>query len=394
MLDTLKEKVTNKVWKHIRDYFYEQRIMDAALVQNINFSAALQQKKAVVCYMTTSHFFDWERNNIGRTQPFEVLSIVKVLSELGYCVDIVGCNDTRSLEHIKAKSYSLIFGFGEAFYQLTRLQPQATAVLYMTEHHPDFSHREEQKRLDYFYARHRKQAHLLRSGTFYKAHHLEKPYAHLITMSEVEPFKDQYQRPYTIFPTGIRNPDFVFRAKQHQAARKHFLWLGSTGAIHKGLDLLLDVFAKRTDVVLHIGGLSNSDRKILSLPQKQNIVDYGHIDIKSDTFLRLVETCAYVVLPSCSEGFATSITTGMLHGLIPVVMKDTGFNRLGELAVFWEDFSVDYLDCKITELAEKPAACLAALSSKVYDFAAANFSLPAFEQNFRTILQEILADHA
>lgn len=157
---------------------------------------------------------------------------------------------------------------------------------------------------------------------------------------------------------------------------------------------MLDVFAKRTDVVLHIGGLSNSDRKILSLPQKQNIVDYGHIDIKSDTFLRLVETCAYVVLPSCSEGFATSITTGMLHGLIPVVMKDTGFNRLGELAVFWEDFSVDYLDCKITELAEKPAACLAALSSKVYDFAAANFSLPAFEQNFRTILQEILADHA
>ena len=185
----------------IKDHFYDQRIADTAIIQNINSSSVVTQKKAVICYLTKSYTKNWESNNIGRTQPLEILSITKVLADTGYSIDIVDCNDTKALPYLQDKDYNLIFGFGEAFFQLTKKHPEAKSILYMTEHHPDFADREEKKRLSYFYQRHKKKARIVRSGNFYKPHHFEKPFSHVITMSEVEPFKNTYTNPYSIFPT-------------------------------------------------------------------------------------------------------------------------------------------------------------------------------------------------
>jgi len=319
---------------------------------------------------------------------------VNILSGLGFGIDIIGCNDVKALEVIKCKNYDLIFGFGENFYQLTNLQPSAISILFMTENHPEFSYQEERKRLDYFYARHKKHIPIFRSGNYYKIKHLEKRYTQIITLSETEPLKNQYDNPYTIFPTGIINPNFVFQNKYHYASRKHFLWLGYNGAIHKGLDLLIDVFSQRQDINLHICGLQDSDRKILKIPKRENIFEYGHVDIKSGIFLEVIEICSFSILPSCSEGCATSITTSMLHGLIPVVIKDTGFNRLGDNAIFLNDYKIDYLDAKLTELASYNPDKLKLLSKKVYDFAHQNFSISKFEDNFKTIILDILKVYA
>ena len=109
----------------------------------------------------------------------------------------------------------------------------------------------------------------------------------------------------------------MFYNKNHLDCRKHFLWLGSTGAVHKGLDLLLDVFSMQDDMVLHIGGLEKQDRKTLGISKRKNIIEEGLIFIKSETFLKLVDKCSYIILPSCSEACSTSITTGMLLIIMP-----------------------------------------------------------------------------
>ena len=90
--------------------------------------------------------------------------------------------------------------------------------------------------------------------------------------------------------------------------------------------------------MLHICGLQKHERKQLILQKRVNIIEHGQIEINSDLFLEINNTCSFIILPSCSEACSTSITTGMLHGLIPIVMRDTGFNRLGENAIFFEDF--------------------------------------------------------
>ena len=385
-----KQKVLNKIWVHIKDLFYEQRGVDSSVVQNLNHSHLPDQKKALVSYRTDSFFYNWQATSIGRTQPLEILSIVRALADFGYCIDVIDCNDSRAIPALADKRYDLIFGFGENFYQLTQKQPEATTVLYMTEQHPGFSYHEEQKRVSYFNERYKKDLKIARSGLFYKQHHLTPAYTHVIAMGEVEPFLKQYSHVFTIFPTGLQNQSYTFKPKNHQESRTHFLWLGTSGAaIHKGLDLLLDIFAKHNNLVLHIGGLKKSDKKILSFPNRSNIIDHGYIDVKSELFLQLAEQCSYKLLPSCSEACATSVTTGMLHGLVPVVMKDAGFNRLGHHAVFLEDFQLDYLEKKILELAALDPRQLDVMSKRAYNFAHSNFTIHSFELSFRSILEQI-----
>jgi len=388
-IPVIKRKVLNKLWLRFKDQFYNLRVDSTPIVQNINYSGNEKQKKAVVCYIISSYTADWDNTNIGRTQPKEILSIVKVLIDLDFSIDIIGCNDINALPYLASKKYDLIFGFGETFYQLTNLHPSAISVYYLTEHHPDFAEKAEQDRLDYYYQRHHKRASVIRSGNFYKKHHITKKYDYLLTMSELEPWQVQYDLPIGIFPTGLINKTFEYKGKDHHESKKHFLWFGSYGAIHKGLDILFDIFKNRNDVVLHIGGFYEIDRKILPLPKRDNIIDHGYIDVNSTEFLEIVQDCSFCILPSCSEGFSTSISTTMLHGLIPVVMKDTGFNRLGNNVLLLDDYEITYFDNKITELANIDDLRLKSMSQSVYEFARKTFTNAAYESKIRKELKRI-----
>ena len=389
MLSEFKQKLKGKIWRYIKDLFHNEIESEPGLIQNINFDPARAQKTILISYLTHGYFVDFRKYS-GRTVLLEIAAIIKIFSQLDYCIDLINCNDIKAIDPIKQKKYDLIFGFGEVFYQMSQIRPEAKTLLYLTEQHPEFSYREEKKRLDYFYERHHKTLPIVRSGVFYKTIHLQRKYTNVITLSEVEPLLEQYNRPYVLFPTGIFNTKAEIENKNHHTARKNFLWLGSTGFVHKGLDLLIDVFQTRTDINLHICGLHESDRKLMTTPKRDNIFDHGHVDIASERFIKIISSCSYSVLPSCSEGFSTSITTSMLHGLIPVVMKDTGFNRLHDKAILLNDYKIEYLDNVLTELSEISPESIKVLSKKNYDFAHQEFKISAFEKKFQNIIEDFM----
>ena len=389
--NTFKDKIKYRIWDYFKEFFYYQRVEDSPVVLNLNNNCNPDQKRALLCYLPYGYFrnpTDFEK--IGRTIAFEIYKMVKVLSESGYRINIISANDIKSLNLIRSDVYDLIFGFGDTFYEMVRLQPNALSILYMTENHPDISIQAEMERINYYFKRHRRSAPIERSGRFYKKEHLLRKYDQVIALGEVQPFKPQYANPYNIYPTGVINPDYVYEDRNHLETRKHFLWLGSSAVIHKGLDILTDVFGQRDDIYLHICGLNDNARKFLKIPERANIFDYGFVQIKSESFLNIAKRCSYSILPSCSEGCATSITTSMLHGLIPVVIKDTGFNRLGEAAIFLDDYRIEYVSSKLTELATCEPKELRSFSNRVFKFAHMNFTISVFEENFRAIIQDIL----
>lgn len=387
--NTISDKITGIVWRRIKDYFYYSIAIDPPIIRNISYNPFTTQKKVLISYLTRGFVINPEDNS-GRTIIPELFKIVKVFTELGFTVDLVNCNDIKSIKLICDTRYDVLFGFGEVFFRMSKFQPNALTILYMTEQHPEISYIEEQKRLDYFYERHNKKVPIVRSGQFYKIEHLKKKYNSIITLSELDPLKQMYSNPYPIFPTGIINSKFTFLDKDHSLSRTNFLWLGSSAVVHKGLDLLIEVFSKRDDVSLHICGLNTKARSLLNIPKKTNINDYGYIDVQSDTFLNLVNNCTYSILPSCAEGCATSITTCMLHGLIPVVNKDAGFNRLSDNALFLEDFKIEYLDNIISELSKYDVEYLSNLRERIFHFARSSFVLSTFEENFRSIISDII----
>jgi len=389
-LRRIEYKIKSSLWSFAKDSFYSHRVKDSPLIKNLNYTCNEEQDRALLCYFPTFFFKTIDKKTLGRTIPLEIFKVVKILSELGYCIDIISINDLKAIEFVKSSSYSLIFGFGDTFYQMTRLQPGAMSIFYVTENHPEFSYREERKRLDYFYERHKRKASIDRSGRFYKLEHVSVKYDQIIAMGELEYFSDQYETPYSLFPTGLLNKNFENKPKDHLNGRKHFLWLGSPAVVHKGLDLLIDIARNRDDITLHICGLSAKARELLDMPRKSNIIDYGFININSEEFLKIAYTCSFSILPSCSEGMATSITTSMLQGLIPVVMRDAGFNRLGEHAIFLEDYRIDYINEMLTELSETDPAELDVLAQKVFAFASQNFTPAAYEKSMRSILKDII----
>ncbi len=384
-------RILNKLKKllkiSLKDLFETDQIN---LIRNINYQNGLDTQQKVLISYTTNIFYSDLDKGLGRTIPYEMIEIIKVFSNLNYCIDIIDCRDISKIIYIKNVSYDLILGFGEVFYRMVNLQPRAISILYMTEHHPDFSLAQENLRNQYFFERKKKRVTISRSGRFYKPAHVQKKYDHIITMGETEPFAKQYEVIHTIFPTGIINKSFVFSTKDHSTTRKHFLWLGSTGFVHKGLDLLLDVFKDRDDIYLHICGLSENERKFINIPNQPNIIDYGHIDIHSAIFLDIVRNCTFIILPSCSEACSTGIATGMLHGLLPIVMKNAGFNRLYDKAIFLADFKIPYLTTELIDISNSDPNELQLKSESIFNWANNTFILSQFHNNFKLIIDKIL----
>jgi len=120
--------------------------------------------------------------------------------------------------------------------------------------------------------------------------------------------------------------------------------------IHKGLDLLLEVFKDSPDLHLHVCGPIDDEPEFKAcfydeLYKRKNIHTYGFIDLRSDVFDYLMKTCAFVIFPSCSEGGAASVVNVMGNGgLVPVVTRES--------SVSINDYGIEINDCKAEEVAQ------------------------------------------
>ena len=82
--------------------------------------------------------------------------------------------------------------------------------------------------------------------------------------------------------------------KDFEACRRHFLWFGSHGFVHKGLDLVLDAFAEMPDYHLTVCGpireeIEKDFEKAFykELYQTSNIRTLGWVDIGRPEFTKL-----------------------------------------------------------------------------------------------------------
>ena len=88
-------------------------------------------------------------------------------------------------------------------------------------------------------------------------------------------------------PVFIKEQNKNILVNEWSIKRQNYLWFGSSGAIHKGLDLVLDAFHNLKDVNLHICGNIESEERFFehyktSLNNNANINYYGYVDINTD----------------------------------------------------------------------------------------------------------------
>ncbi len=126
---------------------------------------------------------------------------------------------------------------------------------------------------------------------------------------------------------------------------KEFVWLGSAGLLHKGLDLALEAFARMPDLTLHVCGPIDDDRAFVEEYRREldapNVVVHGWTDIAGDQFRQLARRAAALVYPSCAEGAAGAVVSAMHVGLVPVVSAQSGVDVAANGGVVLEGLTVD-----------------------------------------------------
>ena len=191
---------------------------------------------------------------------------------------------------------------------------------------------------------------------------------------------------------GFSMTQFIHR--NYSKAKNSFLFFGSAQQLGKGLDLLLEIFPKHSDLNLYICSSFEYERDFCKCYHKElyetpNIHSIGRVRVNGEKFYELIQKCGYVILPTCSEGQAGSVVQCMYAGLIPVVTKEAGINTKGFGVTFAND-SLDEIEKTIIRLSELPEDWGRERSIRTREFAQKKFSEEAFINRWRQILADIL----
>jgi glycosyltransferase involved in cell wall biosynthesis len=123
------------------------------------------------------------------------------------------------------------------------------------------------------------------------------------------------------------------KGRDYSKAKRRFLWVGSYGMVHKGLDLVLDAFSGMPDLELTVCGRPEKEEDFFRLYEKEltgtpNIRFHGWLDMSSPEFLRLANDHATIIYPSSAEGGAGSVIHCMHAGLLPSCTHEASVDLL------------------------------------------------------------------
>ncbi|WP_291301877.1 glycosyltransferase [Desulfovibrio sp. MES5] len=327
----------------------------------------------------------------------ECFGIAKIFDEMGYSIDIIDYNSSYVPDYSK---YSCVFGFGDPFCaSFYHHVPGMVRIHYATGAHVHVQNPETLKRAIDTYKK--KGQWLLSSCRIVKPTWSEQTTlsnAMIVlgndwTRNTYAPYFDGhiYNLP-TSYNAAL--PQSILDVKDFDRVRKHYLWFGSAGAIHKGLDLVLDVFSQHTDKTLHVAGLNNSEKEFMNSFHKElslpNIIMHGFVDVSSPQYADLINNCAFVIMPSCAEAGCTSLVNSMCNGLIPVFTRQCGVD-IKNYTLEIQDLSSSAVEDAVARCDALDIATLRQMSNACRQDIRATCSFEAFQNNINTILQKILS---
>ncbi|MBX3348439.1 MAG: glycosyltransferase [Nitrospira sp.] len=183
--------------------------------------------------------------------------------------------------------------------------------------------------------------------------------------------------------------------KDFDVCGRNFLWFGSYGLVHKGLDLVLEAFAQMPDCHLTVCGPIQNEHDFVEayrkeLYQTSNIKTIGWIDVMGSEFLELVKSCAGFIYASASEGQAGAVVTCMHAGLIPIISYECGVDVPEGAGIILKESSVENIRQAVELLAARPANELAAQARANWEYARAHYTREQYAKTYRGIAKEIL----
>ena len=371
-------------------YFLRKNFRGEGIV--VNFFHRNYPKNALLMYEVGG--FKKKEISEAHQNKWQEREIARIFSEHGYNVDVTDYNN--SLIHLK-NNYDLVLDLIPGRNPVFRknMNPGCKTIAYLTGSNATFQNEAERKRLAALKERRgvqlepRRQSPLLtKEIESYSACFMIGNEYNWKTYSEFE-----LNQPYFIRNTG-HEQEYKFDVSQKK--RNAFLYFGSGGQVHKGLDLLLEIFSKEGfPAELYVCGAFKREKDFEKcywheLYECDNIHPVGFIEISSKTFSEITAKCVYSILPSCSEGMAGTVLSTMSAGLINVCSRECGFDS--DEVIILEDCQIETIRKYILELSEKDMEWVKKESKRAYDIVNTKYTRKDFRESFERALGSILKE--
>lgn len=201
----------------------------------------------------------------------------------------------------------------------------------------------------------------------------------------------------TVYRVPVTAPNLwpAERAKNFEECRTTFLWLGTRGLVHKGLDLVLEAFAAMPQYQLIVCGPIAGEPDFAAayhheLYETPNIRTLGWVDIGSEQFRQVTDRCVALVFPTCSEGQSGSTVTALHAGLIPIVSYQAGVDVQPDFGVVLQTCSIDEIKDAVSHIANLPPAELRDMAERALHFARTHHTRERFLETYRQVIHELV----
>ena len=321
------------------------------------------------------------------------LQIAKTFLESGYHVDVV---DYRNKSFVPEKDYAFFVAFRTNFERISKLlNNDCIKIVYLDTAHWLFNNHETFKRG--LALQERKGITLTGLRIIETNMAIEYADYAIITANRFTLRTYEYAKKPLFrlpFPTCSTYP--WPEAKNHASCRKNFLWFGSAGFVHKGLDLVLDAFAELPDCHLYVCGPIQSERDFeeayrKELYQTPNIHTPGWVDVEGTEFIEITNKCIALIYPSCSEGGGGSAITCMQAGLIPVVSYEASVD-VEDFGIILKESSIETIRQAIQMISTMPAEQLRIMSRKAWEHTRLHHTRERFAEGFRRVVDQVTTD--
>lgn len=359
-----------------------------------NISAASKNSlRALVAYLPDSVTLPINHPNFyGHSNYQECRTLVKSLTEKGFSCDVVDWQE--DVRNLRGANYDLLIAVHDQLeYARSIVKKNGKVIFYSTHSHWMFSNFAEYNRLIQLKKR---------RGYSLIPRRLLTPINFEDNIDEIWYLGNSFQEntyshikvPKYRLNISVIDINSDYNKELSNKTKNNFLWFGSRGAVHKGLDWLLEIFTKNRNLHLHICGLVDQEKDFLEaykneLFHKPNIHYHGWVSILYERFKQITDQCAFVIVPTCSEGGGGSILQCMQEGLIPIVTNSSTID-VGDYGFLIDESTLESTQKAIFSAFDTSLSLLNDMSKKSSSYVKNNHLLTYYEKEVRKRIRSLI----
>lgn len=370
-----------------------------SFIKGYDTSCSAKKYRALLYYKTTPFVLDGDQS-FKHTNNSEIIEMANTLNRFGFVVDIIDRNIDPSF--MPDDKYDLFIGnaagnSGKHYVRYAQHLTKATKIFYAAGPEPETSNQLTNDRYDIFEKRNNIQDNATKRLRCidYAATPAAMEYTDFIfaigNEFSINTYAHHNKPTYRIYPSS--SPAIQFYPSQLKSSdTKNFLYFGGNGHVVKGLDLVIEAFAECPDLNLYICGPDYKEEfgdMYDALMKKHNNMHFiGFVDVDGPVFRELTQKCGFIILPSCSEGTATSVTTCMRAGLVPITTYESGID-LGDFGFSISDIEPEKIRDLVKHISNISFAEYKDRAFKTY-IESYNYTPQGFKKSFEEALEKVM----